>query len=78
MAEAIKFTAEGVKSVVAAVMTGEAGEFILEPRDGSLLELAKQVADRCASICEADEVEMSDAVYAQAVADLAPDFADED
>jgi hypothetical protein len=74
--QGIQFTPKGFRTTVALVLTGEAGEHVLEAREGSMLELANRVADRCRAICEAEQVEMSDAVYARAVDELAPQFAE--
>jgi enamine deaminase RidA (YjgF/YER057c/UK114 family) len=45
-------------------------------RPGSLLALARRVADRCERLCNEQGVTMSDDIYDQAVHELAPHFAE--
>jgi hypothetical protein len=73
---AIQFTPDGFRAVVAMSLTGEAGEHTTDVRDGSLLALARSVADRCVQLCEERGQAMSDDVYDEAVRELAPHFAD--
>jgi len=76
MTQQMRITPNGLKVAVQMVMSGEAGEFVVEPaREGSLLALAIRIADRCRAVCEAEELEMSDEVYLRALDELAPAWA---
>jgi hypothetical protein len=70
-----RITADGFRSVLAACMTGEAGEHMTEIREGSLLQLADSVARRCIALCQERDVEMNNDIYDEVVAELAPHFA---
>jgi len=75
--QSIQITPQGFQTIVASCMTGFAGEHFTEPREGSCLALANRVADRCMQLCEERSEDMSDALYDEAVRELAPHFAEE-
>ena len=69
----IQITRDGFKALVGVRMTDEFAEHKLG--EGSLMALADRVAKRCIALSE-ERGEMSDNIYAQAVAEVAPHFAE--
>lgn len=69
-----QITPAGFQDVVKMSMTGEVGEHFTEIREGSALELADRVARRCTEVCQERGVDMSEEIYDEVVADLAPHF----
>jgi hypothetical protein len=51
-----QITPEGFRTLVVSCMTREVGEHYTEIREGSLLELADEVARRCIALSEEREV----------------------